>query len=89
MNGVVVLVPVMIMGIAVAGIISSTILKLQRLRSEEARHRAGAGDTGELAERVAVLEQDLAEVQERLDFTERLLAQAREHRELPPGAPPA
>jgi hypothetical protein len=48
-------------------------------------NRSRAHD-GEETERLAALESRLAEVEERLDFTERLLASAREKESLPEGA---
>ncbi len=89
MNGVFVLVPIMVLGVAVAGIVSSAILKLQRMKLEEARLRAAdSGDTEELAHEVAVLRRELIDVHERLDFAERMIAQVRERPGLP-GAPPS
>ena len=88
MGGIIVLLPVMVLGIAVAAIVSSSLLKIQRMRLEEARLRAGdPADVTELARQVSDLQQELADVQERLDFTERLLAQVKEARSLP--APPS
>ncbi|MBK6423051.1 MAG: hypothetical protein IPI38_09390 [Gemmatimonadetes bacterium] len=85
MNGLFVLVPVMLMGVAVTGIISSVILKLQRMKLEEAKLRSGDGEeTAALAHQVAVLQGEMAELQERVEFAERMLAQARERPELPP-----
>lgn len=87
MNGLFVLVPVMLMGIAVTGIISSVILKMQRMKLEEAKLRAGDGeDTAALAHQVAVLQGEMAELQERVEFAERMLAQVRERPALPPEA---
>jgi len=84
-SGLFVMIPIMILGIAVSGIISASILKIQRLRLEEAKLRVGdSGDIDHLAARVVALEQELAEVHERLDFAERLLVQDRPKAELPP-----
>lgn len=86
MNGIFVLIPIMVLGIGVAAIVSSSILKIQRLRLEEARLRAGdPGDLNNLARQVSDLQHELTEVQERLDFAERILAQVKE----PPGLPAA
>lgn len=88
-DGIFVLVPIMVLGIAVAWIVSSSILKIQRLRLEEARLKAGEpGDMNDLARQVSDMQQELAEVQERLDFTERILAQNRETPGLPAAPPP-
>ena len=74
----------------VAWIVSTSILKLQRLRLEEAKLRAGdPGDLHDLARQVSDLQQELGEVQERLDFAERILAQGREPPGLPPPPPPS
>lgn len=60
-----------------------------RLRLEEARWRGGALDTGSevesaaLRDEVGEVRRELGEVQERLDFAERLLSQAREGDRLP------
>lgn len=86
MNGIFVLIPIMVLGIAVAAIVSTSLLKLQRLRLEEARLRAGdPGDINYLVRQVSALQHEMTEVQERLDFAERMLAQGRE----PPGLPAA
>lgn len=88
MNGIFVLIPIMVLGIAVSAIISTSILKIQRMRLEEARLRAGdADDTSDLARQVAELQRELIEVHERLDFAERMIAQVRERPGLP--APPS
>jgi Tfp pilus assembly protein PilO len=88
-NGIFVLIPIMVLGIAVAAIVSSSILKVQRLRLEEAKLRAGdPGDMNDLARQVSALQHELAEVQERLDFAERMIAQGRETPGLPAAPPP-
>ena len=88
MNGLFVLFPIMGMGIAVAAIISSAVLKMQRMRLEEERLNAGrSGDQDELTRQVAELRHELTDVQERLDFTERILTQGRETSGLPPAPP--
>lgn len=85
MNGLLVLMPIMVLGIGVSAIISSSILKIQRMKLEEAKLRSGdPAEVGELAHQVSVLQQDVAELQERVDFAERMLAQAREAPALPP-----
>ena len=88
-NSIFALIPIMALAIPVAAIIFSSLLKLQRLRLEEAKLRAGdPSATDDLAHQVAALQQALAEVQERLDFTERVLAQAREVPRLPEASTP-
>ncbi len=89
-----VLVPVFALAIPIVAIISSALQKLARLRIEEARVRAGSLDAGTAAEvqalreEVTELHRDLEELNERMDFAERMLAQARERERLPgpPGA---
>jgi Tfp pilus assembly protein PilO len=84
MNGLFVLVPIMVLGLGVSAIISSSILKMQRLRFEEAKLRAGnPADLEEVVRQVSDLQHEMAELQERVDFTERMLAQARETPALP------
>lgn len=80
-----VIVPIVFLGIAVTGIISTVIIKLQRMKLEEARLRSGSAGDEELAHQVAVLQQEMAELQERVDFTERLLAQVKDAPALPRG----
>ncbi len=86
------LIPIMALAIPVAAVVFYGLQKVMRLRIEEARVRAGglgAGGSAELESLradVAHLQHELVEVQERLDFTERMLAQTRERDRLP-GAP--
>jgi len=82
------LIPIAAMLIPTAAVIMNGMIKMARLRVEEARARASVGDPGEvglLRDDVAQLRHELAEVQERLDFTERMLTQQREERRLPEG----
>ena len=76
MNGV--LVPIVIFTIPIVAIVFSGLQKLARLRIEEARVRQsggpGAGEVEDLRSEVQQLRQEMTEVQERLDFAERLLA---------------
>jgi len=66
------------------GIPAVTVLKLARLRA--ARPQAPSADVTarleEMERGVQDLRQELAETQERLDFTERLLSKAREERRI-------
>ena len=86
------LIPITAMLIPIAAIVMGGIQKIARLHLEEAKLRAGALPDGAIAEldqmRIDVeqVRHELAEVQERLDFTERLLAQRRDADRLP-GAP--
>lgn len=64
------------------GIVSFTLVKIARLITAR-RESPSADVTGRLEELercVHVIQQELAETQERLDFTERLLSAAREER---------
>jgi len=89
MNGLSIIIPIVFLGLAVTGIISAVIVKLQRLRIEEARLRGGAAADEDLAHQVAILQHEMAELQERVDFAERMLAQMKEPPALPrvPGPP--
>lgn len=82
------LIPIVAMCIPIAAIVMHGIQQVWRVRLEEARTRAAASTGG--SERIETLEgeiaeirQELGEVQERLDFTERALVQARERARLP------
>jgi len=61
------------------------IVKL-RIRARIAEQERVGGDQRELAEQVEELRRQVAELAERQEFAERMLAQARE-RGLPPGPP--
>ena len=77
------------LAIPVAVIVFSGLEKVWRLRVEEARARAraveaaGSGDVEALRAELAELRQQLSDVQERLDFTERVLIQDRDRPRLP------
>lgn len=83
------LIPITALLIPISAIVMGGILKIVRMQVEEAKIKAGALPDGALAELDAVrgdmdqLRHELAEVQERLDFAERLLAQRREQEQLP------
>jgi Tfp pilus assembly protein PilO len=83
MNGLSIIIPIVFLGLAVTGIVSAVTVKLQRLRIEEARLRAGSTGEEELAHQVTILQHEMAELQERVDFTERMLAQMKEGPALP------
>jgi ribonuclease D len=74
--------------IPITAIVMGTMLKLAKVRLEETKARAGVLPDGALAELDQVrgemeqMRHELAEVQERLDFTERLLAQRRDQERL-------
>lgn len=86
------LIPIIALLIPISAIVMGGIQKIARLHLEEAKVRAGALPDGAVAELdqmrldVEQVRHELAEVQERLDFTERLLAQRRDAERLP-GAP--
>jgi alkylation response protein AidB-like acyl-CoA dehydrogenase len=74
--------------IPIAAIVTGGVVKIFKVR-ESSRFANRDGDSQALQARLAAMEQDLAamrgelsETQERLDFTERLLAQAREAKRL-------
>jgi hypothetical protein len=83
------LIPILALAIPVTAIVFSGLMKLARVRLEETRIRAGAlggGAESELAalrEEMDGLRQELGEVQERVDFAERLLTRAGESERLP------
>jgi hypothetical protein len=79
------LIPIAALAIPTAAIVMNGLMKIARMRLEEARIRAGGPADGlaELAalrEEVGDLRHELTEVHERLDFTERVLARQREER---------
>jgi len=82
-------IPILALSIPVLAILSNGLQKVWRLRIEEARARAGALTDGGEAEldqvrgEVEQLRRELTEVQERLDFAERLLARRPEAPPLP------
>jgi Tfp pilus assembly protein PilO len=88
-----VLIPIFALAIPVAAIVFHGLEKVWRLRVEEARAKAeglngaGASELADLRADVAQLRQELDDVQERLDFTERALAQSRERPRLSDGQP--
>jgi hypothetical protein len=83
------LIPIIALAIPLAGIVFFGLQKLARTRLEEAPLRAGVLDRGAeteiaaLRDEVGDLRRELSDVQERMDFAERLLSQAREVERLP------
>lgn len=72
-----VLIPILALSIPVLAIFFNGLQKTMRLRIEEVQARAAATsprDLQALIDDVDGLRQELAEVHERLDFTERMLA---------------
>lgn len=79
-NALAMLIPIMALAIPVAAVVFGGLIKLQKMKLEEARARMGVGQgdlSGELdalAQEVQEIRGELAELHERVDFTERLLA---------------
>jgi hypothetical protein len=88
------LIPIFALAIPLAGIVFFGLQKLARTRLEEARLRAGGLERGAeaditaLRDEVGELRRELSELQERMDFAERLLSQARDQERLPSRSPP-
>jgi predicted nucleic acid-binding Zn-ribbon protein len=88
------LIPVLALAIPVAAIVLNGLQKLWQVRLEETRLRSGVlGTTAETAieqlrSEVDQLRGELSEVHERLDFTERLLAQKTDRERLRDSSPP-
>lgn len=84
------LIPILALSIPVIAIAFSGLQKYWQIRLEESRIRAGAmgsgaeAELGQLRGEIDQMRQELAEVQERLDFTERLLAKSAERDRIPP-----
>jgi hypothetical protein len=87
-------IPILALAIPVAAIVFHGLQRLARTRLEESRLRLGAldgqaeADIEALRQDVGELRREFGEMQERLDFAERLLSQARDPERLP-GRPPA
>ena len=83
-----ILIPLFALAIPIIAIIASSVLKLQKSRMELLRLQ-GQADPGllneldELRHEVQQLRGELTEVQERLDFTERLLTNQHDRPQLP------
>ncbi|MGH7527134.1 MAG: hypothetical protein ACREMX_10570 [Gemmatimonadales bacterium] len=88
LSGLAVLIPILALSIPVLAIFFNGLHKTIRLRTEETQRRAASVSDGPdlqaLADEVERQRQELAEVQERLDFTERLLARGAPSERLPP-----
>ena len=87
-------IPIIALAIPALAVLFNGLQKVQRLRIEEARVRAGERGSGAGAELDALraevedLRRELGEVQERLDFTERILASQPDRSRLPERNPP-
>jgi len=77
------LIPVMALAIPVVAIVTSGLQKVWRLRLEEAQLRLHGGEAGSseeiqaLRDELQILRRELSELNERVDFTERLLVRGR------------
>lgn len=82
-----VMIPVIVVSIPALVVIFNGWQKIMKLRIEEAKVRAGAdsshGQIDDLRAEVEQLRHEVGEVQERLDFAERLLARGGEREKLP------
>jgi serine/threonine protein kinase len=83
------LIPIVALSIPLAGVVVYGLQRIAKTRLEETRLHLGAdrGNDAEIAtlrDEVGELRRELGEVQERLDFTERLLAQSQERKHLEP-----
>jgi hypothetical protein len=82
-EGFAVFIPIVALCIPVAAIVVNGLQKLARLRIEEAKVKAGmldgqsAAELSALREEMGDVRRELSEVQERLDFAERLLTSGR------------
>lgn len=82
-QGFAVFIPILALCIPVAAVVFHGLQKVARLRVEEAKVKAGmldgasAGEITALRDEMIDVRRELAEVQERLDFAERLLTSGR------------
>ena len=87
-----VMIPVIVMLIPLTAVVMSGWQKIMKLRIEEAKVKGAAPESGreieDLRTEVEQVRRELGEVQERLDFAERLLARTSEREKLP-GPPPS
>jgi len=87
-----VMIPIIALSIPVAAIVFGGLVKLKRLQIEEARAKAGGLGAGgeeelhQLRDELDQLRGEVSEMQERLDFTERLLARNADKDKLPPAS---
>jgi hypothetical protein len=84
------LIPMIALSIPVVAIVVAGFNKRAQLQLEETKLRLGEGggvhpeDLDELRSELDQMRAELGDVHERLDFTERLLAQTRDREQLPP-----
>ena len=85
------LIPILALSIPVIAVVFKGLQRLAETRLEEARLHAGSGGSPEelsgLRAEVDDLRRELSEVQERVDFTERVLSQPRDPNRLPGSDP--
>ena len=91
-RGMALLIPILALSIPVIALVFHGLTKLAKARKEaiEAQYGGGLNSSVEaqledLRTQMQDMQRDLAETHERLDFTERMLTQQREQRELPRG----
>lgn len=82
------LIPLFALTIPILGIVAGSVLKLQKSKMEMLRLQSQPdpgllNELDELRSEVHQLRGELTEVQERLDFTERLLTQKADQKQLP------
>jgi uncharacterized protein YlxW (UPF0749 family) len=75
------LIPIVALSIPVAAIVFNGLVKLQRARAESRADPGVLAEVDELRHEVAQVRAELAELQERLEFTERLLTSGVERRQ--------
>ena len=82
-----VMIPIIALLIPISAIIGSFMLKIQKAKLDEARLRSGdpgvLAEVDELRNELHQVRGELAEVQERLDFAERLLTSKAESKGTP------
>jgi flagellar biosynthesis chaperone FliJ len=83
-----------VFGIVFIGIISSSVLKMARMKYGSKQMTALEAEVDDLRAQLTDAEnvvnshaQQLEEIQQRLDFAERVLAQGRQKQALEPGSP--
>ena len=86
-------IPIVALAIPVAAIVMSGMQKMWRLRLEEAKLRLHGGQSGSeeieaLRSDLDTLQRQISELNERVDFTERLLARGRTPDSSEPLRPP-
>jgi hypothetical protein len=81
-----VFIPIIALSIPVVAMLTRSMQRMAQLRVEEARIRAGSSGDEEiqqLRDEVERLRGEMVEIQERMDFTERLLARGSDQGQKP------